>query len=454
MNLAAKHPVVERTLLAAALLLFALPLLIGMVYAISNYLPPRFRLEGSVSLGGTQLDNPVIPFSIRSLLSGAYQESLAARFNKGLPGRHFLIRFGCELWYRLFRASAVQSVKIVVGRHSYSLRGGLSSGILPSKKALSSDLAPLAVRLKCFQDVCKRRGIHFSLVLTPSKAALFPELIPPRWLASMDLRPRSYDLFVPLLQQQGVCFVDGHAITVAAKSSASVPVFPKGGTHWGDYPALLTSEALLQALGVPGPRSIGNARASMNPSAVDRDLIHIMNLAIPWNFPVSNAQITREIVPPERQQSVVFVGGSFMWRMAEMFSGTNRFSRVDCFYYYRTWKASVCDGAVEKIREPTGEVNFVTEVFAANNIVIEMNEATINAPAHVTAFLDAAFQFDRDHPSSSHIVGPRPVACDRNVPDLTPTASALLTPLCPEITVASAVSRNATCDSYSPAERR
>ena len=53
-----------------------------------------------------------------------------------------------------------------------------------------------------------------------------------------DPRPRAYDMLVPLLQQGGIHYVDGHVIDEKLKSESVFPVFTKGGSHWMDASAL------------------------------------------------------------------------------------------------------------------------------------------------------------------------------------------------------------------------
>ena len=388
----------EKTLVALIILFFTMPLLLTALLSLDSSHRLHARWLRNESLSGMQLASPAIPFSWRNVISGKYQEQLGMEFNKGFMGRECLIRLGCEAWYRVFKQSALNTAHIHVGRHSNLFEEAYVREYCIERKP-AAELAPLLTQLKQFQDVCERRGIRFALVLTPSKAALLPEALPANWLARMDARPRGYDLFAPLLKQYGVRYVDGHAISEGVKRSGLAPVFPKGGIHWGDEAALLTSEAILKELNAGENESIGHVRASMEPSYTDQDLAMLMNLAIPWTFLVARGNITRGEVPPEHQQSIVIVGGSFMWKMAEFLSKTAIFFQVDCFYYYKKWKTCFFDGVPQKIREPTGPVNFASEVFASQNIVVELNESMINNPLHVTAFLDAALEFDRKNPT-------------------------------------------------------
>ena len=122
----------------------------------------------------------------------------------------------------------------------------------------ADELRPFVQDLRRFQDFCASQGTAFVLVITPSKATLYPENMPAGWLRRYHPGPRDYDHLLPLLRERGIHYVDGHRLTTELKARPPVPVFPIGGIHWGDPTALATTNAALGVLagqGLPVGRS-------------------------------------------------------------------------------------------------------------------------------------------------------------------------------------------------------
>ncbi len=177
--------------------------------------------------------------------------NFANRFDQSFVGREWLIRLTCEAWYRLFNGSPLKAAPLTLGKDNFIFEDFYLEEYCVTRTPREC-LAPVVRDVKRLQDDCEHRGIGFVFMITPSKAAIFPEKIPRAWLQRYDSRPRGYDNFLPLLQGSRIHFVDGHALTVQAMKESSVPVFPKGGTHWNPYAAWKTSNAVIASLQRPG----------------------------------------------------------------------------------------------------------------------------------------------------------------------------------------------------------
>src|ERR1043166_1497343 len=141
----------------------------------------------------------------------------------------------------------MNSSEFVVGRGFSLLQTWYAQEFLLSRVAKES-IVPGVNDVARLQDVCQRLNIAFVLLITPSKAAIYPEDIPMVWKQRYDAsRPRAYEQLVELLNEKNIHYVDAHILTLAAKRDASVPVFPKGGIHWGQIAAHRAANALIDA---------------------------------------------------------------------------------------------------------------------------------------------------------------------------------------------------------------
>jgi len=398
---------VEKALMLALLALFYAPLLLALFfYDLGDRVLPWTNWLTNSTLVGRQAPEPVsLPaVSLAGIWSGDYQRKTADLFNRNFYGRELVIRMIDELYFRLFRVCSIPSANVVVGNGDILCEIDYLQEYCLLRRN-KEDLLPFVRNLKHLQDVCRARGMGFAVMITPSKAAILPEMIPDRWKLVHDSRPRAYELFTSLLREEGVRFVDGHALTEQAKSESQIPVFPKGGNHWGHYASFQTTNALLAELQNQGkpvhPIEHFHLQVSNDPIYDEADLLNLMNLAFPWKYPVEHVEVTPTESETSSRGNLVMIGGSFMWRVAEFLNKSRQFSEIDCYYYYHLHKRCYADDTETVVAEPTRTVDFAREIFAADNLVLEINEAVIPAEeSHLTVFTDDALDHLPDGPAS------------------------------------------------------
>lgn len=388
------HSRAERVILAAIVIFLFLPLPLTILSHTSMF-SKAFRFG---HLLGMQTEEKYTPFSFPTLLNAKYQESLGRFFDKEFVSRVQLIKFTNELYFRMFKVSPMVSAAITVGRHD-TLYGTQFLDEYYLRRRTREELEPMVRDLKTMQDACRKLGMGYVVLVTPSKASIESELNPRGWDRFYNPSPRGYDLLIPLLKQYGLHYVDGHAILAKAKGQAVVPLFPKGGIHWGQYGGWLTANALVAELQSQGqPLQFierGESKITNNPTPDEADDLLLMNLVFPWKFPVEHFDIKPAKTAGEkgRRPNLVFVSGSFMWRLADILSTSRQFSEIDCYYYYKINKTCFVDGKINAATNDVKPLDFAREIFAADNLVLELNEERIPAyPTHLTAFLDDALK--------------------------------------------------------------
>ena len=375
--------VLERVLVALIVAIFFLPLIAALPQIPATY---RAVMKGKAPLPPTLAE---------------CKNSLSEQVNTGFFGREFLIRWTSELWFRAFHMCAPKSANITVGKGD-TLFENLYLQDYCLARVPQSDLEPLVRELKRMQEVCERLGMAFVLVVTPSKAAICSEAIPGEWMARYNPSPRAYDNMIPLLRQHGIRFVDGHQLAEQAKAHAPAPLFPKGGIHWGQYAASLTTEALIAQLrdqGVPlSPIQYRGIQVDTKPGLEERDLMKLMKLAIPWHYPVAKIDIAANPPAEGKRPTMAVIGGSFMWRILQQLVSTQQFSEIDGYFYYKLYKSSnpniengfYRNSGINIVRQPTGEMDFQREIYGADCLVLELNEAVMIGANHLKAFLSDA----------------------------------------------------------------
>ena len=239
------------------------------------------------------------------------------------------------------------------------------------------------------QDRLGQHGMAFVLLISPSKAAIYPEFIPDIFCRSPKSTSRDYENFVPLLDQYKINYVDGHAITLAAKTREQAPVFSQGGTHWNYLGAYYTVERLLGMIEALTRQSIG--RLSLQdlvidhkPRGTDKDLAELLNLiSPPYNYLVPHPTIVRE-GPAQDLGRAVFVGGSFIWTVLDILDPTHVFQAMDVYYYYKLLLKSYPAKTSRSI--DVSQIDWNNDVLTSQVIVLEINESDF-AGEYLSAFI-------------------------------------------------------------------
>ena len=102
-----------------------------------------------------------------------------------------------------------------------------------------------------------------------------------------------------------------------------------------------------------------------------------------WRYPCERLTIAARPTPPERQLKLVTVGASFSWELLRQLSSSGQFSETDLFFYYKVRKSVVDNGNVRDIRgDPATPLDFEREIFGADCLLLEINEASALYPEH------------------------------------------------------------------------
>ena len=389
--------------------------LISLVFITPGFLTIRLKIKPNAFLKRPWLRNatlagvvpppPPPPFSLENIRNGEWQKGVTQQFNENFPGRELVIRVTHEAYLRLLRTTGINSRPwdITLGRGKNLFVNSYLIEYCTERESPES-LQPLVDKLRVLQDALRRKQRPFVFLITPSKPSIVPETIPPRWLARYDPRPRSIDYFRPMLKEAGIDYVDGIAMTAALKDKAPVPIFPEGGIHWSAYVAWQVANAVITKLKEQGVtvHTIDNPtfEISRNPT-FDADIVKILDLVRPWHFPVMNVTVHPLNVPEIDRASCVVVGGSFNFGVDSLMSISAQFTEIDVYFYYNVQKVYQRDGVTTWL--PIPKINFARDIFAADCLILEINESLLNNADTLKAFLNDALEHlpELDQPRQS-----------------------------------------------------
>ncbi len=351
-------------------------------------------------LTGVTAPEPV-PQTPDAILHGQFQATITRELGGDMPLYPTAVRLRNQLEYSLFGFSP--NPVVMVGQDHALIERAYAD------EYCSRDIARWrpgalvwAARIRQMQDEEATRGKAFLYVLTPSKVAQYPDLLPPAFNCPSHQADRVGLVpdWIAMLQADGVHLVDTTAVLQAAKRSYPMPLFPAGGTHWNAVGEAVAQQAVLTALDrlVPGRGFAASPFTwRMLPHPVrdsdDVDLARLLNLFIPAaNGPVPAVTPHPVVTPAACQPSrVVIVGGSFSHATLKALSGMPCSVKATEYEYWHTYTLRWGNGELDK-HFGVDEVQRDAEVLGADVLIYEENEQLLSQPLHgqaLSAFLQA-----------------------------------------------------------------
>ena len=351
-------------------------------------------LVTETTLGGVEakIDRP--RWTWPAWFAGSLQETVEGRYRQRFPFRAHAVKTWNQLHYAVFgaRPAAAGGTQIVIGKDNMLYELPYIASYNEPDKHREQSLRDLAARVRQAQDALAARGIAFLLVISPSKAEIYPESIPDA-LRRPDraARASTYDRLLPLLRAQGVHLLDTHAQFLAWKRELPHPLFAKGGTHWNYYAAAkvvdLAMDQLEAQAGRPFPDLEVTAVATDDrPEGTDDDLFRTLNL---WgSFSLrTRARMTGgelhpalrlDVAPGARKPNLLVVGDSFSLTLNEVMDRAGLCADRDTLYYFKRILRGTEAGR-PSAGEPMDAAKFDVEAALKGRdaVIVEINEQQI-----------------------------------------------------------------------------
>lgn len=265
------------------------------------------------------IHRPEQPFGFQAVLDGSFQRAAGQRIGSRVPFHPFAVRLRNQALYALFRETVVPSLMVGMGGQLVE-RAYLDEYCSRDVSAFLPGARAWAGRIREMQDAAERGGQTFLYVLTPSKLAQYPDILPPGipCPASPLDRAGQVPAWLDTLRAAGVHVVDTTAVLSAAHGRYPFRLYPAGGAHWNQVGGMLAGQAV--GAGLEELRHDGSFppvpfawRMSDRLDPFDTDLADLLNLLRAGAREPMPA-VTPAPPPPLpgcTPRRVVIVGGSF-----------------------------------------------------------------------------------------------------------------------------------------------
>lgn len=385
----------EKVILVLIVSLFILPASVKIIPQFVNVkwpLPQSFRDD----LVGVTIDEPRPSLSLHSWFTREFQDQFSKWFNQRYGARSFFVRMGNQLNYSLFNKSYMNKEHTIIGRHGQLYEDDYINdycnprGVMPL-----SHMETLVKEIAELQYLLARNGVTFLLLITPSKAAIYPEYIPSNLCHAGPSSKRGYSNFVLLLDTHHVNYVDGHVITEQATQIEKAPLFCQGGSHWNYLGTYYTLRALIDKLNGLLSRNAGMldleaVNVDHTPTGTDKDLAELLNLFFPpFDYVVPHPVISKK-GSTEDLGRLNIVGDSFTWIPIELFNAHKVFKQIDFFYYYKLALHSF--PGQQSLPVDVAKIDWANTILKSDVIILEVNESDVTA-RYASAFVSDALQY-------------------------------------------------------------
>ncbi len=356
-----------------------------------------FHIFPRVYLGGSEAEPYQPPLAWGTWLDGSFQAACEQRYIWRFSFRGYLVRTWNQLQYSLFdRQPARGGTEVVIGRNRWLYEKNYIRDYNRPAKTPLPELRARVARLRRFQDLLQTNGIACLLVIAPSKVEIYPEYVPPGWLApDRAARRTDYDNLVPLLNELGIHYIDAHRDFLERKQAGAPLLFAAAGTHWNYYGAgLVVSQILARLERLTGKDfpdlSITGVEVDTRPHGTDNDLEKVLNLWGSGNLWDTLTTVAPQVHPRFRvtpgadRPDILFLGDSFVHTLTEVMDELDLYRRRDTLYYFnRRYRYPVPNpegierfAYLEQNTEPINrhQMDFRKELAGRDAVVIEVTE--------------------------------------------------------------------------------
>jgi len=328
-------------------------------------------------LSGYEPSSPAPEASLRAWWDGDWQSAADQWWKERFGMRFFFVRLNNQVNYSIFGRVYKGGKFLVFGKEDWLYEKPYVYSYCRMREASSEESVRSGFAdIRELQAHLDEYDVPFVVLLSPSKAASYPEKIPDTYCEPHESQGYDYELYVDLLDEYGIRYVDGHKVIESAKPLwPQITLFSRGGTHWNDLGAYYAAEALLSAIRplsskpIP-PLVLEDVVVDQNPEGFDRDLVDFFNLFFPdTNYPVPHSTVS---MTPSKTEGLRFalVGTSFLQQISSTYVKSGGFQVVDHYWYYHHKIIDAMNG--ESTPVDRSGVDWAERLLQADAIVLDL----------------------------------------------------------------------------------
>ena len=265
--------------------------------------------------------------------SGEYQLKQETYLNSMFGFRSLYVRLNNQIGFSLFEK--IHSHDVVLGKENYLFEERYINSYYGKDFMGLDSVEHILNQLSFISTELSRMGKQLIVIFAANKASYYPEFIPEQYHKTND--STNYKFLSAGVKDRKLNAIDFDKWFVENKLRAKYPLYPKYGTHWSNYGAVLAADSIINHIqtlrNIDMPNLVYDKVDLKQPIYTDYDIADGMNLLLRLkSFEMAYPKISTEMDNNKTKPSVLVISDSFYWDM--FYFGISKSFKNDHFWYY------------------------------------------------------------------------------------------------------------------------
>lgn len=268
-------------------------------------------------------------------LDGSFQTAVNQQTEAGIGFHNTLVRLYNQWQFSLFSKANAEGV--IVGQQSELFEEDYLRAATGEFFIGEEVWQQKAEQLKAIQDTLKSLGKTIMVIVEPGKGTVYSDRYPNKYQTG-SVNQSNYKSLKMSFEQNGINLLDYNECFRQWRDTSTYRLFPRTGTHWSYYGAVLAADTLVRILEAQYPERIHSFSISKLHEAEklkhpDDDIWLTMNLL--KEAPVENIAYPELLFEPvpENGLNLLVIGDSFYFNWQNEKIILNTFSDSQFWYY-------------------------------------------------------------------------------------------------------------------------
>ncbi len=288
--------------------------------------------------------------SARTWLDGSFARTFDAWVGEYIGVRGWLVCLARQIRYSLFgqvEAAPLRKRALVIGKPPFLYENILLIDALRPPQIAPERMEAFAARLARMQELLRRQGMAFLVVLAPNKALVYSDALPAWAREHISDTHSDYLAFRDALRRRDVPFLDSMAL-FREQLPEHPNLIPPHAIHWGHEGAwlawqhaipLINNQGILPELPVPATEAL----VMDKPSSMNDELRGQLNLFFsPFDDAIPSAYPVAAPLPAGTEPALdaLIVGDSFGFTFLDAMARSRLCRTIHFWFYLQTFKAA------------------------------------------------------------------------------------------------------------------
>lgn len=309
--------------------------------------------------------------SLKEWFTADFQDKYTNYFENNFGFRPWFVKLRNQLLYSLFHKAMPASIEI--GKDNYLYETFYIKAYNGLNYLGDSVLMSISDSLKIIDNILSDKNINLIVCFAAGKGTYYPEYFPDKYLNKRSEKT-NYLMFKKLLSEKSINVIDFNEWFLKMKDTSRYILYPKYGTHWSEYGAIIAGDSLLHYVekirGIDLPDLIiENIEMTNKLRGSDYDIGKCLNLI--FQLPsdkMAYPKISWNTTNKDTCHAIV-ISDSFYWQLFGKGWGTKAFLPGGFWFYNKmSYPGSVS----------IKDIDYLNSIYQSDIVILMATDATLN----------------------------------------------------------------------------